>query len=370
MNDKRPEHREDDAVHVTRAVVPDKALYEQFLDRLFTSRRFTNHGAFAVELEQRLKDLLLVPHLALCANGTLALQLALRASSLAGREVIVTAFSYAATVSALLWEGCRPVFADIDEESLCLDPAKAANLAGPNTAGILPVHIYGNACDIEAIETLAEQAGLISLYDAAQAFGSRLHGRSLLTFGHFSTCSFHATKVFHTVEGGCVICRDREADTKLRLMRACGHVGDTHIMPGTNAKLSEMHAAMGLALIDRVAENIADRGRVGQMYDALLPERGLRRITPRPGVEHNHAYYPVVCESEAVALKIIKALGKENIHPRRYFYPALNTLPYLPERQHCPVAEDVAPRVLCLPLYAEMGEAVVARTAKIIAKNL
>ncbi len=361
---------EDEAVHVTRAVVPEKAAYEHFLDRLFTSRRLTNHGEFAVELEQRLKALLGVPHLALCANGTLALQLALRASGLAGKEVIVTAFSYAATVSALLWEGCRPVFADIDEETLCLDPTKAAALVGPETAGILPVHIYGNACDVGAIDALAANAGLVTLYDAAQAFGSTLEGKSLLDFGDFAACSFHATKIFHTVEGGCVISRDKKVDDKLRLMRACGHVGDNHIMPGTNAKLSELHAAMGLALIDRVAKNIAGRKRVSQMYDALLPERGLRRPRLHAGLAYNYAYYPVVFEDEAVVLRVMAGLERENIHPRRYFYPALTTLPYLPERQTCPVAESVAPRVLCLPLYAELGERAIERVAESIKKAL
>ena len=320
-----------------------------------------------MELEQRLTDLLAVPHLALCANGTLALQLALRASGLAGKEVVVTAFSYAATVSALLWEGCTPIFADIDEDTLCLSPADAARRIGPNTAGILPVHLYGNACDVEGIGTLAKDAGLITLYDAAQAFGSSLNGHSLPSFGDYATCSFHATKIFHTVEGGCVVTHDKSAADKLRLMRACGHVGDTHIMPGTNAKLSEMHAAMGLSLIDRVQESIAARGRVAQIYDALLPVGGaLRRPTLHPGLTHNHAYYPVVFESEAVVLRVMDTLQQENIHPRRYFYPALNTLPYLPDRQSCPTAESVARRVLCLPLYAELEERTVERIVQII----
>lgn len=359
-----------DAIQVTRSIAPDLATYSAYLEQIFSSQHFTNHGPCSVQLENALKEYLKLANLAVCANGTLAIQLALRISGLTGKRVITSPFSYVATVSALLWEGCTPVFADIDEETLCLDPARLAEKISPDTAGILPVHIYGNICDVDAIEAAANKAALPVLYDAAQCFGSKFRGKSVLDYGDYATCSFHATKVFHTVEGGCVITRAAEGIEGLRLLRACGHTGDKHIMPGTNAKISELHAAMGLSLLGLVEKNIQARAQVSKIYDALLPATGLRRPVLRAGLDYNHAYYPVIFETEAALQRILKHLNQENIFPRRYFFPALNTLPYLPEKQSCPVAESVAPRILCLPLYAELSEPVIANIATIIKNAL
>ncbi|MDR3175304.1 MAG: DegT/DnrJ/EryC1/StrS family aminotransferase [Desulfovibrio sp.] len=358
------------AIQVTRALAPDAEEYARHLEEVLASGQLTNHGPCMSRLEKELRQRLGVPHLALCANGTLALQLALHAAGLAGKEVITTPFSYAATVTALLWCGCRPVFADVDEETLCLDPRLAAEKIGPDTAGLLPVHIYGNACDVDAFGEIARAARLVVLYDAAQCFGGEFRGRSLLDYGDFAACSFHATKVFHTVEGGCVVARDPEGMDALGLLRACGHRGDTHFRLGVNAKMSEMHAAMGLCLLDKVAGSMAGRKRVSAVYDALLPERGLRRPLLRSGLDYNFAYYPVIFEDEKTALRVMERLNRENIFPRRYFYPALNTLPYLPAYQSCPVAESVSNRVLCLPLYAELEEADVGRIARIVRETL
>ena len=357
-------------VHVTRALLPSFEDYTYLLEQVFATRHLTNHGALSIRLEKELAAWLGVNFLALCANGTLALQLALRLAGLAGQKIITTPFSYVATVSALLWEGCTPVFADIDEETLCLDPKAAAAKIEADIAGILPVHVYGNICDVDALERLAADSGLRLLYDAAQCFGGLFRDRSVLDYGEWAIGSLHATKVFHTVEGGYVVCPSRKDLEKLRHMRACGHRGDEHFMLGLNAKLSELHAAMGLCLLGKVTDNIAGRKKVSALYDALLPERGLRRPKLRPGLVYNHAYYPVIFDSEKILLRVAGALKRENIFPRRYFCPALNTLPYLPERQACPVAESLAPRVLCLPLYTELEERDVERIAHLITLSL
>lgn len=357
-------------VSVTRAILPEPAAYITCLEAIFSSRRLTNHGAYVLQLEQELSACLGLPHLALCANGTLALQLAVRVAGMSGKKVITTPFSYVATVSALLAEGCEPVFADIDEESLCLDPAALSAMDLSDAGGILPVHVYGNICDVDALGKAAGALGLPVAYDASHCFGGLFRGRSILAYGEYATCSFHATKVFHTVEGGCVVARAPEETRTLRLLRACGHNGDTHVMPGLNAKMSELHAAMGVCLLGTLADNIAGRKRVSLMYDALLPAEGLRRPRLREGLEYNYAYYPVIFDDESTLLRTMKRLERENIFPRRYFYPALNTLPYLRRTQSCPVAESAARRALCLPLYAELGEAHVERIATVIRRAL
>jgi len=204
-------------------------------------------------------------------------------------------------------------------------------------------------------------------YDAAHSFGSEYQGRSVLDYGDFAVCSFHATKIFHTGEGGAVIVHTEEQLQAIQLLRAGGHIGDTHIRLGTNAKLSELHAALGLCLLHKTADNIAGRKAVSAAYDALLPERGIRRPKLKPGLTYNYAYYPVIFDSEEITLRVVAALREKNIFPRRYFFPALNTLPYLPlPKQSCPVAECVSRRVLCLPLYAELEESAVEKIAVII----
>jgi dTDP-4-amino-4,6-dideoxygalactose transaminase len=359
-----------DLIQVTRSLAPSPALYGAYLEQIFSGRRFTNQGELSARLEAELASRLGVPRLGLCANGTLALQLGLHVSGLAGKEVITTPFSYVAGVSALLWEGCVPVFADIDEETLCLDPRSVAERITPRTAGLMPVHIYGNACAVEDFSALALEAGLVLLYDAAQAFGSSLRGRSLADFGDYAAYSFHATKVFHTVEGGGLVMRGEEDYSSFSLLRACGHRGDEHVLPGLNAKLSELHAAMGLSLLGLVEGNIAARAEVSRIYDELLPERGLRRPKLREGLFYNHAYYPVVFEREEALLRAVDRLNREGIFPRRYFYPALNTLPYLEAFQPCPVAESAARRALCLPLYAELEEHMVEKITRMVKQSI
>ena len=250
-----------------------------------------------------------------------------------------------------------------------MDPKKLADALGSNAdiSGILPVHVYGYVCDVESIEKLGTDAALPVIYDAAQCFGSEYKGRSAVDYGNFAACSFHATKVFHTGEGGAVVVHSEDHLRAIQLLRACGHIDDTHIRLGTNAKLSEFHAAIGLCLLDKVAGNITALKAVSSAYDTLLCAHGVQRPKLRPGLMYNYAYYPVIFDSEDILLRVVKALRKENIFPRRYFYPALNTLPYLPLRdQVCPVAESISHRALCLPLHVELEENDVRKIVAII----
>ena len=356
-------------IYVTKAVVPDFREYSGCLEKILSSRHITNDGIYLRKLEEKLSERLRIDHMALCSNGTMALQIALHAANIAGKKIATTPFSFIATTSALLWTGCTPVFVDIDEETLCMDPAKLADAldSEADIGGILPVHIYGNICDVESLEKLGRNAGLPVIYDAAQCFGSEYLGKSIFDYGDFATCSFHATKVFHTGEGGAVFAHTDDQLQAIRLLRAGGHFGDTHIRLGINAKLSELHAALGLCLLDKTADNIKGRKAVSAMYDAMLPKRGIKRPVLRSGLVYNYAYYPVIFNSETITLRIIDALHGQNIFPRRYYFPALNTLPYLPPgSRSCPVAESVARRVLCLPLYAELEESDVGRITGII----
>lgn len=359
-----------DPIYITRSIVPDAEEYTACVAEILSSRNLTNIGSFAVRLEKALGSYLDVPYLTLTTNGTIALQIALRAAKLTGREIITTPFSYVATVSCILWEGFTPVFADIDEETLGLDPANIDALVTKDTCALLPVHIYGNACDVEGIEQKAREHSLRTIYDAAQCFGSTYKGKSLLSYGDFATASFHATKVYHTVEGGAVICHSKKEANHLQLLRAFGHRGDTHYTLGINAKITEPNAAMGLCLLPRAADNIAARGTIRAMYDALLPARGLRRPKERAGLTGNNSYYPIIFDEAKAMKKALAALKAENIHARRYFYPALNTLPYLAATRPCPVAEDICTRVMCLPLFAELGEENVERIMRIVKSSL
>lgn len=345
-------------VFVTRALIPSEDAFMERLRAIFSSHQLTNQGPCVQLLEKSLTHLMQVPTLSLCANGTLALQLAIRLLGLNGKAVVTTPFTYVATASALLWEGCTPLFADIDPQTLCLSPEETERLIRkhPETAGILPVHVYGNACDVAAMQDLGRRYGLPVLYDAAHAFGSRLHGKSLFAWGDAATGSFHATKLFHTVEGGCVVSPHADDQETLSLLRAFGHCDDRHIRPGINAKMSELHAAVGLCLLPQLPEILRSRAARCTLYDAVLPwEAGLRSPRLAPGLEWNHAYYPVIFPDGAAMRAVLAALEAEDIHPRRYFYPSLTKLPYL-QSPSCPAAEDVAERVLCLPLWPDMEE--------------
>lgn len=356
-------------VQVTRASLPPLEDFLSYVREIFASRQLTNQGKLVMRLEQALRDTLEVPALSLCNNGTVALQLSLRLLGLNGKKVITTPFTYVATLSSLLWEGCTPIFADIDPRTLCLDPAEVERRLAehPDAAGILPVHVFGNACDVEALAAIARRHGLRILYDAAHAFGSTLDGRSLFDWGDAAVGSFHATKLFHTVEGGCVVTHSAQDKERLGLLRAFGHRGDEHFCLGINGKMSELHAAMGLSLLPQLPDMLADRRQRAEMYDRelRLEASPLRRPALAPGLNWNHAYYPVIFPDHAMLMRAVAALQAENIFPRRYFYPSLTRLPYV-DSPACPIADDTAERILCLPFWPDMDEALQVRIAALV----
>lgn len=344
-------------IMVTKAFLPPRAEYDRWLDKVYASHHLTNNGPIHKELEETLRARFNVAYLRLMANGTLALQLAIRALGVKGK-VITTPFSYVATTSALLWEGCEPVFVDIDPKTCCIDPALIEAAITPDTTAILATHVYGIPCDVEAIDVIAKRHGLKVIYDAAHAFDVQYKSKSILAWGDASTLSFHATKLFHTVEGGAVVVHNEQHDKDLCLLRSFGHIGDEHFSLGTNAKMSEVHAAMGMAVLPHVDAIIVERRRLGEVYDRAFTGLGISLVAPAQHTHWNHAYYPVLLASGEGRIGMHERLASHGIYTRRYFYPSLNKLPYVREGTSLPVSEGVADRVLSLPFYSGMTEEV------------
>jgi dTDP-4-amino-4,6-dideoxygalactose transaminase len=356
-------------INVTKTYLPPLEEYVEYLRKIWDSGHVTNNGPLVRELEQKLKDYLGVKHLFFTANGTIGLQISLKSLNIT-KKVVTTPFSYVATTGALLWEHCTPVFADINSDDYCIDPEKVEAAIDGDTEAILAVHVYGYACDVKALEDIARRHSLKLIYDAAHTFGSVLEGKSLAAYGDISVLSFHATKLFHTIEGGAVITDDAEVARRIRLHRAFGHINDDHFTLGVNGKNSEFHAAMGLCLLPRVEEFIELRRTLFAHYDALLADT--RLIRPRVAMAdlvHNHAYYPVLFSSEGDLLRVKAALEAKDIMPRRYFYPPLNRLPYR-RGEPCPVAENVAERVLCLPLSNQITPEIQKTIVAILKENI
>ena len=340
-------------IPVTKAYLPNKEKYKAYIDRIYESGWLTNNGSLLQELEWRLKEYLGVKHLILVANGSLALQLAYKALDLKG-EVITTPFSFAATTSTLAWEGLKPVFADIDPKSFNLDPNNIEALITPNTSAIVPVHVFGNPCEVEKVQEIAHKHSIRVVYDAAHAFGSQYKEQSVLNYGDISTLSFHATKLFHTIEGGAVITNDDELAKKIRLLINFGITSPTTVESvGTNAKMNEFEAAMGLCILDEIDIIRSERERVWQKYHQELS--GIVAFQQwNAQSDNNYAYAPVLFKNEAKLLEAEKRLKENNIMPRRYFYPSLDTLDYLSTDQVCQHSRDIASRILCLPIYPDL----------------
>lgn len=351
-------------IPVTRPFFPPLHEYVGLLEDVWQSRQLTNHGPMAQRLEREVGAYLGLRNLKLVTNGTLAIQLALRALDVT-REVITTPFSYVATTSSILWEHCTPVFADIEDQSFCIDPEQVEAAITPRTQAILATHVFGNPCDVVALQDIANRHGLKIIYDGAHAFGTKVDGRSLLEFGDISTLSFHATKLFHTGEGGALVFSDASLDRKIGLLRSFGHIGDEHFSLGINAKTSELQAAMGLAVLRYLPAIEARRKAITNRYLDNLGGKNVRFPKPRLATEPNYSYFPVVFESEAALLRAIEALAQKGIGARRYFYPSLNTLPYLDGRE-CKVSERVASCVACLPIYHDLKDDEVDKICSII----
>jgi dTDP-4-amino-4,6-dideoxygalactose transaminase len=341
-------------INVTKTFLPPFEEYIAQVKRAWDKGWVTNNGELVQELEQKLKEYLGVKHLLFCSNGTSALQIAIKALNLTG-DVITTAFSYVATTNVILWENCNPVFVDIEEETLCIDADKIEAAITVDTQAILATHVYGLPCNVEKIKMIADKHHLKVIYDGAHAFGTQLNGTSVFNFGDISTCSFHATKLFHTVSGGCVITGNDELAKTLFLYRQFGHINDDYYSIGINAKNSEFHAAMGLCNLDHIADILNNRKEQWQYYFKQMQKSSLQLLAPSNEIIYNYSYFPVIFESEEKLIKALVALNDKNIFPRRYFYPALNKLPYL-QGQDCVIAESIAKRVLCLPLFFELDE--------------
>jgi dTDP-4-amino-4,6-dideoxygalactose transaminase len=355
-------------INVTKAYLPPLERYQELVRQVFDSGWLTNNGQMLQNLESKLVEFLGAKHFYFCANGTITLQIAIKVLGLKG-QIITTPFSYVATTNAILWENCEPVFVDIDSNTFCINADLIESAITNETVAILATHVYGLPCDVEKIARIADKYGLKVIYDAAHAFGANYKGKSLLTYGDISSCSFHATKIFHTVEGGCLVTGDDTIGRAIYLMRQFGHEYDDYYFAGINGKNSEMHAAMGLAMLPDLSAIFARRKEICDEYNSSLSVPGLRKVSSPPELEPNYAYYPIIFEDEDSLSRTVSALNREQIMPRRYFYPSLNTLPFL-EYQPCPVSEKIANTVLCLPLYYELSSEDVQKVCTIINTQL
>jgi dTDP-4-amino-4,6-dideoxygalactose transaminase len=358
-------------INVTKSYLPPLAEYTSYLEGIWETGWLTNNGPLVQRLEQELRLYLggQATQIQFTSNGTIALQIAIKALELGG-EIITTPFSYVATTTAILWEKCEPIFVDVEPHTYCIDVSKIEAAITPRTSAILATHVYGYPCDVLAIEAIAQRYNLKVIYDGAHAFGVRVHGRSLLSYGDLTTCSFHATKLFHTIEGGGIVMNDSELARKIWFLKSFGHVGDEYFTIGVNGKNSEFHAAMGLCNLPRVPTFIADRRALAELYLSKLV--GLPLYFPTPiedSLEYNYSYFPVVFTSESHLLQVKNELAAQNVNTRRYFFPSLNQLPYH-KGAICPVSEDVSRRVLCLPFYQQLEPEQVIRISDIIRASL
>ncbi len=356
-------------INVTRTFLPPIEEYQKQLQRAWNNRWLTNRGELVLELEEKLKKYLNVSNIIVTNNGTVPLQIALKLLGKSG-EIITTPFSYVATSAAIVWENCTPVFVDIDPEFLTIDESKIETAITDKTTGILVTHVFGNPCALDEIDRIAKKYNLKVIYDAAHAFGVTYNGRSVFDYGDVSTCSFHATKLFHTGEGGAMFCNDENLRHQLYYSHNFGHNGplDFHGL-GINGKISELQAAMGLAVFPYMEHILESRKKAVDFYRSNLDFSGLRTMKIRENTKWNYSYFPVIFENEAMLLKVQKALNVEEIFPRRYFYPSLNTIAYVGGGA-MPVSESVASRILCLPLFADMEQADLEKITQTINANL
>lgn len=342
-------------IPVTKPFLPPQEEYKKYLSGIWSRNWLTNMGPLANDLELKLKVHLRLKHLLFVSNGTIALQMAIKALDLKG-EIITTPFSFVATTSSIVWEGCRPTFVDIDPKSLNINPAKIESKITNKTSAILATHVYGNPCEVEAIDKIAKKYNLKVIYDAAHAFGVEFNGRAILEWGDISICSLHATKLYHSGEGGLLITQEADLLKKLAYMRNFGFDGPTAFAElGINGKNSEFHAAMGLANLPYIGEIIHKRKTLTLRYKEQLKNLKARVPTWNSKATLNYGYFPLIFKSETLLIGCLKKLKASKIYPRRYFYPSLaSVLPYL-EPEPLPVTDDIAKRVLCLPLYDDLS---------------
>lgn len=354
-------------INVSKPYLPPFQEYSRYLEGIWNNGRITNHGPLITELEHQLKEYLGVNYVQVVASGTVALQIAIKSLELQG-EVITTAFSYVSTVNALLWGNCQPIFVDIEEKTFCIDPAKIEASITNKTSAILATHVYGYPCEVRKIQSIADRYNLKVIYDGAHAFGVKLYDQSILNYGDVSAVSFHATKLYHTIEGGAIFTNDEQIAKKCILLRAFGLQDTDPHCAGINGKNSEFHAAMGLCNLPKVADFIRKRQEIALVYRSILKKLPLQFPEHPAEVAYNYAYFPVLFSSEEKLLSVKNELANHGINTRRYFYPSLNKLSYCTGTD-CPIAEDTSQRVLCLPLYYELSLADAQMIAQVIVRQ-
>jgi len=337
-------------INVTKTFLPSIEEYNKYLQRAWDKQWITNRGELVTELEDKLKKYLDVSNIILTNNGTVPLQIALKLLGNKG-EIITTPFSYIATTAAILWENCTPVFVDINPEYLTIDENKIEAAISEKTTTILATHVFGNPCNVEAIELIAKKHNLKVIYDAAHCFGVKYNDKSIFEHGDISSCSFHATKLFHTGEGGAMFAKDKDLQHQLFYSHNFGHKGTLDFYGlGINGKMSELQAAMGLAVLPYMESIIYERKKVVDFYNDNLDFSKVKTFKIRENTQWNYSYYPLIFESENQLLQVQKILNENQIFPRRYFYPSLNRVKYVNGEQ-MPISESISSRILCLPLY-------------------
>lgn len=356
-------------INVTKTYLPDIEKYKSYVDEIYNNGWVTNNGPLVQKLEKRLAEYLGVKNIILVSNGTVALEIAYRTLGLKG-FVLTTPFSFVATTSSLVTNALLPIFVDINPKSLNIDTQKIEAAITPNTSAILGVHVFGNVCDIEHIDEIARRNNLKVIYDAAHAFDVSYKNENVLSYGDISTLSFHATKLFHTIEGGALIINDDTLMQKARYLINFG-IQNSESIPelGTNAKMNEFEAAMGLCVLDDLEKIKTNRKRITTYYRHELKNIVQFQLQNKEASE-NFSYFPIILENENQLKKIEKALNAENIFPRRYFYPSLDTLHYIEPKQFCLNSRDIASKILCLPLYSELEELELKRIVQIIKDNI
>lgn len=365
----------DKIITVTSPLLPSLEEFNALLKEIWDSKWITNNGSFHQRLEKALAEYLKVPYLSLFTNGTLPLITALQALRITG-EVITTPYSFVATTHSLWWNGIKPVFVDIDPSNCGLDPAKIEAAITPKTTAIMPVHCYGKPCDTQAIQEIADKYGLKVIYDAAHAFGVEVNGESILNAGDMSTLSFHATKVYNTIEGGALVAHDEKTKKRIDYLKNFGFANETTVVaPGINSKMDEIRAAYGLLNLRQVDDAIKARQRVANIYrDALRGVEGITFFDDMPGVRHNYSYFPIFVDAEKYGKtrdQLYFEMKDANVWGRRYFYPLISefsTYRGLPSatRENLPEAYKLADTVLCLPMHHALTDNDIERVLKTI----
>lgn len=364
-------------ITVTSPLLPNLEEFNLMLKEIWNSKWITNNGQFHQQLEQNLAEYLGVPYVSLFTNGTLPLLTALQALRVTG-EVITTPYSFVATTHCIWWSGCKPVFVDIDPATGNIDPDKIEAAITPKTTAIMPVHVYGKPCDTQRIQEIADKYGLRVIYDAAHAFGVKVDGESILNAGDVSTLSFHATKVYNTLEGGAMIMQDKEMKKRVDYLKNFGFANEIEVIaPGINSKVDEVRAAYGILNLRQVDAAIEARHQVAIKYrEALRPVDGISFMDDMPGVRHNYSYFPIFVDAEKYGMtrdELYFKMKEQNVLSRRYFYPLISefsTYRGLPSatKENLPNAHKMADSVICLPMHHALGEDDIERILKLIVK--